>query len=163
MICPACGYVMGPLDKTCPRCRNVGKPVTPQPQPESAIVAPGSSPVPPSPAQTPLPANMMPCRICANPVSCTARSCPHCGETFEPPTEWNLVHICLVVWAMANTIGVGIGTANAALIMAGVSPSAPGADVNFALVGTALVLAWLWVAAWWAFARSYGAQHRRDR
>lgn len=163
MICPDCGYVMGPLDKNCPRCRNVGKPVSAPPQPDATIVAPVSSPLPPSPAQPQLPANMMPCRVCGNPVSCAAQSCPRCGEIFEPPTEWNLVHICLVVWALLNTIGVGIGTANAALIMAGASPSAPGADVNFAMIGAALLLAWLWVLAWWAFAISYGKQRRRDR
>jgi len=68
MTCSQYGYMMGPFDKGCPRCKNVTSTQTIQ----SPIVA---SDVTENSGIT-----LAPCPACQREISSQAFSCPHCGH-----------------------------------------------------------------------------------
>ena len=152
MTCSSCGYMMGAFDKECLRCKqNPPQSVTPLPQTIQSIAAPDPMPPPV------LPAAMMLCPACNNSMSRKARACPHCGESFEPPTEKRVLHLFLIVWAILNTLGVLTGTLKAFLL--------PDASANSSYVTVIVIVCamWCYAAIWWAIARWYGRKIQAKR
>ena len=155
MTCSSCGYMMGPFDKNCPRCQNLPRqsPMTQQNSPAQVSMPLPQAPLPEAAAAPPraLPASMMLCPACGNSMSRKARACPHCGESFEPPTEKKVFHIILIVWATINTLcALGVTVSGMATVAQSTSSDVP------KVYAVVLIIAWSWAALWWAIARWYG-------
>lgn len=161
MTCSSCGYMMGPFDKNCPRCQNLPRQSTRTQQNSPAQV---SMPLPQAPLpeavaalQPALPASMMLCPACSHSMSRKARACPHCGESFEMPTEKKVFYVFLIVWAILNTLGVLSGTLSAFLLPAASS------NANYGVAILVVVAMWVYAGMWWAIARWYGRRSQPKR
>ena len=77
MTCADCGYMMGPFDKECPRCR-----ISPSTRTSNPVSMPTASPV------ISLGIALILCPACQQMVSTQATNCPHCGQpmTIQSPT-----------------------------------------------------------------------------
>jgi hypothetical protein len=92
-------------------------------------------------------------------VSRNARDCPHCGESFEPPTEKKVFHIILIIWAVINTLGALFGTIGGMVQEA----AQPNISSNIGLFVIAIIGIWAWAGMWWAIARWYGRRSQPRR
>lgn len=92
MICSQCNFMMGPFDKTCPRCTHLaGTPSAVSTQSVKAI-------------------NMLLCPACQQSVSGQAISCPRCGQ----PISREQNHPSLA--STSGTTGNGSGTGATAIV-----------------------------------------------
>lgn len=159
MICPNCGYRLSPLDKECLKCKiNPGGAQVYLRTPaliDKAYVEP--------PAQTQAPicfsdAALTKCPTCSHDISRAARSCPHCGEVFEPKTETRVFHIVLILWATFNTFGGVAGIVQGVIHYLG-DPTMHSAQGHlFSVCAIALFIAL--PVFWWTVANMYGNKIR---
>lgn len=103
MNCPKCGYLMSDLDLECPRCKRLGnqgaqEQQDPQQQPPQQQVSPSDP-------------GLLPCRSCGNPISNTAKRCPHCGCEHTPAGMEN------TGMALMGCVGYMGGAAIGAILM----------------------------------------------